>query len=194
MPELEELLRERVARDIAETTTPPFAELRARAVRRRRKTLASLAVGGTVVVAFAGAGLALIVSNDADQPSQVGVPSDTRFSLPGDQPRQGVEAGATGTLRFTDNDCPYLEQRLGWIVELNFPTDWAIGVRHSDATRSIVGADGRVWGREGERVLLGGGPPMDRSTFVDCGAPKQSSTGKKSTRFVAEDFTTKDPG
>jgi hypothetical protein len=109
--------------------------------------------------------------------------SGSEFALPGDRPRAGLDAACGGILRFTDTDCPYVEEGPGYTAALNFAQGMAVGRRDPDGARSIVGADGQVWGREGEKVVLGGGPPLDH--FVDCGAPQGSELH---VRFVAEGF------
>lgn len=111
-------------------------------------------------------------------------PTDAAFPMPGDLPPQGLDAGAEGVLRFTADNCPYLEGPTGEVTKLNFPAETVVGHRDADGTRSVVGVDGRVWGIEGRWVDFGGGGPMDWRTFVDCGAPSSAHD----SLFIAENY------
>ena len=93
----------------------------------------------------------------------------TYFDVPTQAWRVGQpakQALLSGVLGFTSAGCPFLALEARRVL-LAFPAG-ARGVIEEDGTKSIVDADGRVYGTDGETVQYGGGGLQKNPVHNPC--------------------------
>lgn len=162
----------------APTDTPEFADLVARAKRRQTTVRSTGALAACGLAVAAGAVVWTVVAgSDESTKDPTGEPGAAYFAVPTgtwDDSKAGYQALLTGTLMFTAEDCPYLkgknETRKRWV---NFPTG-SRGIE-LDGKRSVVDADNRVYGTEGQYVEFDGGYVPGEPIANLC-TPEQTGT------------------
>jgi hypothetical protein len=165
---------------------PDFDRLVALARRRRVRVQAFAATASVGVVLLTAAVVFSIVAGPDRERTPLHEGADTTFQVPTAQWDGGDSAGAlvTGALRFTADNCPYVGDGPEAIV-LAFP-DGARGVATAAGPRSVVDANGFIYGTEGESVSFGGGT-LASGVANACTGP----AGDAEIFFVNDDPSTK---
>jgi len=101
------------------------------------------------------------------------------FNVPTNGWRPGqvrMDSKVYGTLRFTDESCPFLEAPAAKRIWVAFPAD-ATGVKSESGKRHVTDPDGHVYGTEG-KLVDGAGGPVERDAVKDaCHSGSESTYG-----------------
>lgn len=158
---------------------PPSLDLLAAKVARRRlhrRTLGAVSVCSVVIAAGILVWNVVVSGSGSDQEPATAPPS-TYFNVPTTSWKIGIPgklANISGVLKFTADDCPFIETSGRPNMVLAFP-EGSRGAVSKGGERSVVGPTGDSYGSEGQEVNYAGSYITKGPITNTCAGPNQQA-------------------